>query len=161
MTNPNTNPLAFYAYLEQLAIKHKDLQHHEAEQHYFRGELQDFYEGIRNRVNFPALISESFELAYVQYDNGPWKNREFSFIIAQDYKERNDYPSIDEAINICEEIGEEIIKKIMHDFEDISTELEYGTGIPIENQAEKYIGIRFTLTFKNCFNENIDPDKWM
>ena len=46
---PNDTPQAFYTYLEKLATKHKQLRHHANEQHYFRGELQDFYEGFRNR----------------------------------------------------------------------------------------------------------------
>jgi hypothetical protein len=161
MINPNQNPQAFYAYLEMLAVKHKKLQHSEEEQHYFRGELQDFYEGFRNRVNFPSLVSESFELYYNNLESGVWKEREFSFIIINNYKENNDYSAIDTAVSMCEEIGEEIIRKILLDFEDkYNCTLDYGSGIVIENTEKKYIGIRFTLTFKNCFNENIDKSCW-
>lgn len=160
MMHPNINPQEFYSYLEKLAIKHKLLNHHESEQHYFRGELQDFYNGFRNRVNYPALVSEQFELNYEQLENGPWKSREFSFIILNNYKESNDYSEIDKAVSLCEEIGEDIIRKIIHDFDDISLFLDYGSGIIIENQEKKYIGIRFTTTFKNCFNEDMDCSKW-
>ena len=158
MINPNNSPKDLYSYLEMLAVKHADLQHSEKEQHYFRGELEDFYIGLRNRVNFPALLSESFELFY----KDELKSREFSFIVVKDYDENNDYNHIDQAISVSEEIGEEIIRKILHDFDEHDLgELDYGQGLPMENKEEKYIGIRFTLTMNSCFNTEIDKKKWI
>jgi len=158
MINPNTNPNAFYSYFELLAVKNTSLKHSETEQHYFRGEYTEFYLGLRNRVKFPALISESFELNY----NENLKFREFPFIIVEDYQDKNKYKQIDDAISTCEEIGEEIIRKILHDFDKYDWgELEYGIGEPMENKEQKYIGIRFTITMKSCFNTDIDKTKWM
>jgi len=158
MINPNRTPQALYSYLEMLAVKNTDLKHSEKEQHYFRGELEDFYLGLRNRVKFPALISESFELNY----DADWKYREFSFIVVEDYQDRNKYNQIDDAISKCEEIGEEIIRKILHDFDEHDLgELDYGHGDPMENKEQKYIGIRFTITMKSCFDTEINKKKWV
>jgi hypothetical protein len=157
MIHPNSSPEALYSYLEMLAVKHTDLKHSEKEQHYFRGEWADFYLSLVNRVKFPALISESFELHY----NEEWKFREFTFIVVQDYDERNKYKTIDHAISVCEEIGEEIIRKIIHDTEQHDLgELDYGNGEPMENQEHKHIGIRFTVTLKSCFDTEINKKKW-
>jgi hypothetical protein len=158
--NPNLNPEAHYSYLEMLAVQHKDLHHSEKEEHYFRGELEDFYLGFRDRVNYPSMVSESFENNYYKENGDAKKGREHSFIIVKDYAEKNDYKAIDEATSICEEIGEEIIRKILLDFEDIGYVLDYGGGILIENKEKKYVGMRFTMTFENCFNEEIDKNKW-
>jgi hypothetical protein len=158
----NDNPLQFYSYMEQLAVNHKKIKHSENNKHYFRGELEEFYLGYRNEVKFPALIVEGYELGH-EKANKIWKNREFSFIVAQDYNEKNAYDQIDVANNICETITEDIIRRIIYDIDEnnLNYSFEYGAGFQIENVDKRYLGIRYTAVLKSCFNDNVDKTQWI
>ena len=80
----------YYQYIESLAANHVMMRHSDTEKHYFRGELEEFYMDLRNRVKFPALIAESFEISF----NGDVKTRETSFIVACNYLESKNWQSI-------------------------------------------------------------------
>jgi hypothetical protein len=155
----NDNPLQFYSYMEQLAVNHKDIKHHEKEKHYFRGELEEFYMGFRNEVHFPALIAEGYELEH----DKERKSREFSFIVVKDYNENNDYNSIDAANDMCEMITEDILRRIIFDIDEhnLNYIFEYGNGVQIQNEDKRYVGMRYTAVLKSCFNEDIDETKWI
>ena len=157
----NDNPLQFYSYMEKLAVFHKKLKHTEKEKHFFRGELEEFYTGYRNEINFPALIAEGYELNH-ETTNNVWKHRQFSFIVAQIYDEKNNYDAIDAANNTCEVITEDIIRRFIHDIEEsnLNYVFDYGTGIQIENVEKRYVGMRYTAVLKSCFNEEIDETQW-
>ena len=76
---------SYYNHIEHLARTHKLVAHTDRDKHFFRGELEEFYMDLRNRVKFPAVIAESFELTWDE--DAEFKQRETSFIIAANYKE--------------------------------------------------------------------------
>ena len=90
----HNSPQAFSRYLQDLAARHKSLNHTEREPHFFRGELEEFYTGFRDRVNFPALIQEGGEIRFTS-DNADnaFKERESSFMVVQSYEDDGDYRS--------------------------------------------------------------------
>jgi len=159
MSNINNTPANYYGYMKTLAERHDLIKHTENEKHFFRGELEEFYIGLKNKVNFPAMIAEGFTLNYG--DNLQRKERESSFIIAEKYTEQKDYGDIDRAFNLCEIIGEEIIRRLLEDeeFNDCAT-FEAVSAVQIINEMEKYVGIRFTITANSPFFEDINPEMW-
>jgi len=166
MNKPST-PAAFHTYLQHLAALHVDLSHTPEEPHYFRGELEEFYTGFRDRVNFPALIQEGSEIRFTtdQACNS-FKERESSFMIVQSYEDDSDYDAIYAAFDLCEQIGDEIIRRMNADKYDPACMvikdflLENVTAIQIQNVRERYAGIRYSFAPKTPFPHEIDPAKW-
>ncbi|MDL2312453.1 hypothetical protein LJC68_06210 [Bacteroidales bacterium OttesenSCG-928-B11] len=165
--NKHNTPEAFALYLKELAALNNCLSHTDAEPHYFRGELEEFYTGFRDRVNFPALIQEAGEIRYTS-DNADnaFKERESAFMIVQGYEDDSDYDQIYAAFDLCEKIGDEIIRRMNMDkyrpecmvvkdfsFEDVS-------AVCIQNVRERYAGVRYSFTTKTPFWNETDPNKW-
>ena len=152
------NPEQFYNYLEGLAEKHVLIRHSTGEKHFFRGELEEFYMDLRNRVNFPALIAESYELTY----DVDLKVRESSFIIATNYIQTKDWDAIYTAMNLCERIGDELLCKMISDSEEgnICGLVTPVTAIPVLNEQHLYCGIRFTFQISAPFYTEPNPDNW-
>lgn len=165
--NDHNTPEALCRYLRKLASLNKRLAHTDQESHYFRGELEEFYTGFRDRVNFPALIQEGSEIRFSS-DNADnaFKERETSFIIVQNYGQDDHYDEIYAAFDLCEKIGDEIIRKMNSDkyrpecmvIKDFN--LDYTSGIFIQNIRERYVGVRYSFTLKTLFWNEIDVNQW-
>ncbi len=151
----------FYGYLEGLAEKHTLVRHNQgspAEKHYFRGELEEFYMDLRNRVKFPAVVAESFEL---QFYEGK-KVRESSFIIVTNYGESKNWDDIDGAFRLCERIGDEFMRRISYDDEegDLCANVAFESAVPVLNEQHLYAGIRYTFTVEQDFDDGVDENMW-
>ena len=161
------SPQAFSNYLKNLASLHRCLAHTPEKPHFFRGELEEFFMGFRDRVNFPALIQEGAEIHFTtdEADNA-FKERETSFMIVQSYENDNDYDEIYAAFDLCELIGDEIIRKMNCDKYETSCmvikdfHLEDVTAIQIQNVRERYVGVRYSFPNKTLFGNEIDAGKW-
>jgi hypothetical protein len=165
--NHHNTPQAFCDYMQRLASLHVSLAHTAKEPHYFRGELEEFYTGLRDRVNFPALIQEGSEIRFTSDQaRNSFKERDSSFMIVQDYENDNDYDAIYAAFDLCEKIGDEIIRKINADkyepacmvikdflIEDVS-------AVQIQNVRERYVGVRYTFSPKTPFWHEPDKSMW-
>ena len=160
-------PQAFCNYMKHLATLHVSLLHTPEEPHYFRGELEEFYTGLRNMVNFPALIQEGSEIHFTTDQAwNSFKERGSSFMIVEDYEDDNDYDAIYAAFDLCETIGDEIIRRINHDkynsaciiIKDFL--LEDVFAVQIQNTRERYVGVRYTISPKTPFWHEINPLQW-
>jgi hypothetical protein len=166
MENHST-PKAFGDYMQRLASLHVSLSHTPEEPHYFRGELEEFYTGLRDRVNFPALIQEGSEIRFTSDQaRNSFKERDSSFMIVQGYEDVHDYDAINTAFDLCEKIGDEIIRRINADkyepdclvvkdflLEDVS-------AVQIQNVRECYVGVRYTFSPKTPFWHEPDKNMW-
>lgn len=148
----------YYQYIESLAASHKMVGHTAAEKHYFRGELEEFYTDLRNRAHFPAVVAESFEITFAEGN----KDRETSFIIAANYKESRNWQQIYAALDLCERIGDEFLRRIASDMEDGSMcgDVDFLAAIPMVNEQHLYAGIRYTIRIRHPFNMDPDEDEW-
>ena len=154
---------AYYEMMRQLAVHHADIRHNDATPHYFRKELDEFYMGLRNNVNFPALIVEGFNL---YYDTSPIlqrKRRESSFIVVMNYDDDTDYEQIDDAFDYCEHIGDELLRKIITQTEEATCAFTVDdiSAVQVQNETDRYVGIRYTLTYSSPFDTDADNDKWI
>lgn len=161
------SPQAFSDYLRKLAACHKSINHTTEEPHFFRGELEEFYVGFRDRLNFPALVQEGSEIRFTS-DNADnaFKERESAFMVVQSYPDDNDYDAIYEAFDLCERIGDEIIRRMNCDKYDSQCMevkdflLDEVSAIQIQNTRERYVGVRYTFTTKTPFWNETDNSKW-
>ena len=152
----------YYTILKQLAETNVDLRHTSNEPHYFRGELEEFYMGLRNHVNYPAMIAEGFTIT-LDTSSSLWKHRETSFIIVKDYEDDSDYDQIDAAFNVCESIGDEVIRKLLqlNEVQQCPSMIGNVTCQQLQNETDKYVGIRYTYTISDPFDDEPDEDKWL
>lgn len=149
----------YYQYIESLARSHRMVAHSETEKHFFRGELEEFYMDLRNRVNFPAVIAESWEIAFTQGS----KERETSFIIAAAYTESKNWGNIYAALDLCERIGDEFLRRILADTDDggICADVELLSAVPMLDEQHLYVGVRYTIRFSCPFNPDPDEEAWV
>ena len=153
------NAKEYYAYIESLAALHALVRHSGSAKHYFRGELEEFYTDLRNRVNFPAVIAEGFELSYTSGD----KTRETSFIVAAAYRGNQNWPAIYEALDLCERIGDEFLRRMVADGEEASVicaNIEPLSAVTLLNEQHLYVGIRYTVRISEAFDETVDEEQW-
>lgn len=163
----HNTPEAFSRYLRQLAADHVCLADSETEPHFFRGELEEFYMGFRDRLNFPALVQEGSEIRFTtDAAQNAFKERESSFIIVQNYAEEGDYDAIYAAFDTCERIGDEIIRRMNLDKFEAECmvvkdfKLEDVTAIQLQNVKERYVGVRYSFVTRTPFWDEIDTRKW-
>lgn len=153
----------YTAYMRSLAEKHKKLQHSNSNKHFFRGELQEFFENLRSVVKFPCLVLESNEVEYIGKQPNVSKNRTTSFIIVDSYNLVGDFGEMDLKWSGCEMVAEQIIGRMITDkvkpFQRI--EAESITGEYMANTAQKYVGYRVTLTLTDCSICMFDKNAWL
>lgn len=150
----------YYQYIEGLARSHRLVAHTPARKHFFRGELEEFYMDLRNRVKFPAVVAESFELSWDE--DAEFKRRETSFIIAAAYNESKNWDNIHTAFDLCERIGDEFLRRMMEDAADgsLCAAIVPVSAVPVLNEQHLYAGIRYTITVKTPFDTEPDTDMW-
>ena len=149
----------YYQYIENLARSHKMVRHSDTDKHFFRGELEEFYMDLRNKVKFPAVIAESWEITF-QEEN---KKRETSFIIAAAYKESKNWGNIYAAIDLCERIGDEFLRRIIADVDEgkFCGDVELMSAIPMVDEQHLYAGVRYTIQMSCPFRPDPDDDEWL
>jgi hypothetical protein len=149
----------YYEYVERLASEHKLIGHTAKEPHYFRGELEEFYTDLRNKVRFPALIAESFELTFDE----DGKTRETSYIVAVAYKESKNWGNIYSAMSLCERIGDEVLRRITHDAAEgeICANVEAIQAVPLLDEQHLYAGMRYTIRLNTAMEWEPDDDEWI
>lgn len=156
------NAETYYNYIENLSEKHTLVQHSPTgEKHFFRGELEEFFMDLRNKVTFPAIIAESFEIRYGG-DEGDTKTRETSFIVAASYRESKNWDKINEKLELCERIGDEFLRRMMDDAENggVCANFVPVSAVPMLNEQHLYAGIRYTIDVHSPFDSEPNPDMW-
>lgn len=149
----------YYQYIEDLAKSHVMVRHSDTEKHFFRGELEEFYMDLRNKVKFPAVIAESWEITF----NQETKERETSFIIASSYRESKNWESIYFVMDLCERIGDDFLRRIISDTSDgaICADVELLSAVPMLDEQHLYVGVRYTIRLSCPFNPDPDEESWL
>ena len=134
--------------MRQLAISHSSLRHTSEDCHFFRGELQEFFQRLRSDVNFPCLIAESCDIEYDGQKEHPIKRRSTSFIVADKYDQQDDYADIQTQMSGCEKIAEEVLGRMLFDKSAPFKQIDFSTveGNYLQNEVERYVGYRITFT---------------
>lgn len=137
----------YTSYMRQLAMSHTSIQHSPTETHFFRGELQEFFQRLRSDVCFPCLIAEGCEVEYSGSKDAPIKKRSTSFIIADRYDQQNDYADIQAQMSGCEKIAEEVLGRMLSDKGAPFEKIEFSSieGAYLQNEVERYVGYRVSF----------------
>lgn len=157
------------SYFENLAAKHIDILHSEAEKHFFRFEIDEVLAGInRTDVNFPMLILEGYNFGYTDNrSDNLLKNRNGAFVLLDRIADPSDYNELHRTWDELELIGDDILLKIkadkrnpntpaVRDFDFASTEAAL-----IMNEIGSTAGIRYTFTISAGMSNDPDPDRWI
>ena len=155
------------AYMAGLAEKNRKIRHTAAERHFFRGELQEFFAKLRSDVHFPCLIQEGYDVSYGGSANNPVKRRSTSFIVADCYDQNKDYGEIQDKMDGCETLADEIFSRMLWDAENTdgcpfhSIEVEAADGTFLQNEQMRYVGYRITFTVSDaaCLANKNDWDE--
>lgn len=151
----NSTIIDYTSFLRTLAAKHVDLKHTAEEKHFFRGELEEFFQQFRSDVCFPCLIAEGSDVSYSGNEHNIVKDRTTSFIVADRYDQHDDYDEIELKWSKCERIAEEIMGAIISDESSpfVSVDISEGIGKYLQNTQHRYVGYRMDFTFKDtaCF----------
>lgn len=138
----------YTVYMRQLATEHRHIHHTADEPHFFRGELQEFFEGLRSHVEFPCLIAEGSEVGYSGTKQNITKRRTTSFIVADSFEDVGDFAEMEERMSGCELIAEEILGRMLSDSNKPfhTVDVESVEGQYLANEAQRYVGYRVNLT---------------
>ena len=165
MLNFNLNANSFYAYMRGLAAKHKEIgpdKEGENKKHFFIGELEDFYKGLRSVVEFPALVVEGFQVSLPSEDQS-LKERESAFVVVYGYEDHKNTDQETDCFSKSEDVGLEILRRMMQDGDEASCSIRISniTGVQILNETNKYAGVRFSFTLSNGNRTGIDKKMWL
>lgn len=155
------------AYFINLAVMHTSVRHRTyGEMHFCRMELHEYLESIPERLNFPAVIMESWD--FRMSDNHADqidKNRTCALLILQRVTDSTDFDAIDDAYEITEYIADDFINRMIRDRRTrqipVIRDIDFNTveGIRISPQPLHY-GIRLTFSLTSLVNQNVNKAAW-
>lgn len=147
----------YTSYFEQLAADL--LGHSPEEKHFYRKGLEEFLNGLKTNVNYPALLLEKYD--FVINDNGAdnvMKPRTIAFIICDHASDIEDYERIDEIMDLTEDLVDRIYNRIhrdirppYHDFLKYA-KLNETQASPVENYGDGNFGYYVTMEILSHHN---------
>lgn len=155
------------SYFENLAASHTALKHTPEEKHFFRFELEEMLTGMRSGVNYPAIILEGYDFNFVDGDSDNVHKRiNCGFMVIGKVSDKGDYDAIHTLWDTLEEIGDEIIIRILHDKRLKKTDcLAYFhtrnvSGAPLTDINLIHYGFRYEFQLTWPLSNDIDPEVW-
>jgi len=156
------------AYFEDIAKRHIAIKHSDSEKHFFRLELDEFYTGLRDDVNYPALVLEGYDYDFTDpKSDNVLKNRNGAFMLIDHCSEDDDFDRMHEIWDALEEIGDDILIKILADKRDrtVTTvrdfDLNNVEATLIANDVDQNYGIRFSFRISTHKSNDVNLAKWV
>ena len=139
----------YTTYMRSLAERHTSLHHTTEEKHFFRGELEEFWDQFRSVVNFPCLVTERSDNEYSGQISQMVKKRTTTFMVVDTYDQHDDYDDIILKMSNCETIAEEILGRMIVDEDSpfFSIDTNDIRGEYLQNEQDRYVGYLIALTF--------------
>lgn len=162
----NINFSAVVQYFETLARQHTSILHSDTRKAFFRLELDEVVEGLRNNICFPVIILEGYDLNFKDNKSDNLVKQRGSAFVIVDKARRGDFDAIHEVYDRMEQIGDDVLTRMRHDkflrqspVRDFDLNNVDGSliGWPIDSNL---YGIRYTFTIDSAFPSDIDPDRW-
>ena len=154
-------------YFESLAIGHKSILHSPSEKHFFRFELEEFMTGMKSRINYPALILEGYDFQFTDStSDNVHKVINCAFMLVGKISDKGDYDAIHALWDQLEEIGDELIVKILDDKRNRNVEvLSYFnigdvSGAPLTDMNLIHYGFRYDFKLSWPLTNDINPVMW-
>ncbi|MFA6483208.1 MAG: hypothetical protein WCW62_11560 [Bacteroidales bacterium] len=154
-------------YMESLATHHKGILNRDDEKHFFRFELEEMLTGMKSNMNYPALVMEGYDFNFVDENSDNLQKRvSCAFMLLGKVSDKGDYDAIHTLWDSLEEIGDEIVVRILSDKRDRKTDcLAYFharsiTGTPITDMNLIHYGFRYAFELSWPVNNDINPEVW-
>jgi hypothetical protein len=156
------------AYFKKIATEHIEIKHTESKKHFYRFELDEVISALCSKINYPALILESYDFNYSDsHSDNIMKKRSGAFILIDKVRDSGNYEEIHTVWDKLEGIGEDILIRIRADkaakTEAAARDFDIGEseGIPFNVKELGQYGVRFTFVLKSPVNSEIDTTKWL
>jgi len=154
-------------YFEHLANSHRSIGHTPEEKHFFRFELEEMLTGMRSGVNYPALILEGYDFSFADEDSDNVHKRvNCAFMLVGKVSDKGDFDEIHALWDHLEEIGDELIIRILHDKRSRRIDcLAYFsarsvTGTPLVDMNLIHYGFRYEFQLSWPVSNDIDREVW-
>jgi len=155
------------SYFENLATQHSAINHQVGEKHFFRFELEEMLTGMKSNLNYPALILEGYDFEFVDHDSDNLQKRvNCAFMLLDHVKDKGDFDAIHELWDSLEEIGDELVVRILSDKRQHKADcLGYFhaktiTGTPITDMNLIHYGFRYAFELSWPVNNDVNPEVW-
>ncbi len=155
------------SYFESLATQHKSIGHSSSNKHFFRLELEEFLTGMKAKIHYPALILEGYDFNFVDNrSDNVHKEIHTAFLLVDKVADKGDYDRIHQVWDCLEEIGDEILIRILRDKRDQRSEvlshfnMTSVSGSPITDMNLVHYGIRYDFKLSWPLVNDIDPEVW-
>ncbi len=165
-------------YFRNIASLHPALRHSEAEMHFARivlardelgnDNIQEFISSLRTRIHPPFMLLVAYDHGY-QNNGGDQRRKVYQCaFLSLDKAPGGDFDAEEAVYDSTEEIGEQILAYILHDFEEGTMSGNGRLGLENEMGGEKigrvegFTGTRFTLSFWQNYNGPLyhNPQNW-
>ena len=152
-----TNYTDYIKYFEQLAVDF--CGHDVSEKHFYRKGLEEFLNGLTTSVNYPALLLDRYDYTFEEHGADNYqKVRTVAFIICDHVTDGENYDSIENALNVSENITDRIFNRILRDITEPRHEfLKYSSinnmrVTPAENYADGNYGYFVSIVINTHHN---------
>jgi hypothetical protein len=157
----------FVAYFENLAASHALIRHQAGEKHFFRFELEEMLTGMKSNLHYPALILEGYDFNFVDQDSdNVHKRLNCGFMLIGKISDKGDYDAIHTLWDYLEEIGDEIIVRMLSDKRERKTaclayfHIRHVTGTPLTDINLIHYGFRYEFQLSWPLSNEIDREVW-
>ena len=159
--------LDLVTYFENLASLHNSINHQVGEKHFFRFELEEMLTGMKSNLNYPALILEGYDFNFVDHDSDNLQKKvSCAFMLIGKVGDKGDYDAIHTLWDSLEEIGDELVVRILADKRERKSEcLGYFhassiTGTPITDMNLIHYGFRYSFELSWPVCNDVNPEVW-
>jgi hypothetical protein len=164
----------YVSYFEFLCICHQSIKHAASAKHFFRMELDELLNGLPSKAKFPVFILEAYDVSFFSRDsNNIMKNFNGAFTILDKPDNQQDYDSIEDVWDACEEIGTDfIVMMYNHRLKQTTADTFDPDGfiknfdvnnveaMPVATDVDGTFGFRFTFTLTAKIDHRVDDEKW-
>lgn len=155
-------------YFSKIAESHIDIQHTEKKCHFTKRTFEDILLDMKGEnIYYPLLNLEPYDFEFTEpFSDNLHKNRNIAFSIIDSVDDKTNADKKYQSWEKCEEIGDEILIKILTDKKKrlpILSDFNINDvkGIPFENKVDGLTGIRYEVTLSNTLNNEINKEKWL
>lgn len=151
-------------YFEHIARNHVQIRHNDSDKHFFRLELDEIINGLRN-IKGINLSLEGYSLSFLDHkSDNPEKCRTLAFVLTHSVKPGN-IDQIHQAWDTLEEIGDEILCRMREDKRDTSSPVRNFDLDSVEATLMSFdpslYGIRYMFQINSFFATSTDSTKWL
>lgn len=158
----------YISYFEAIARNLIAIGHTNEKKHFFRMEFDEVLVALPAKINWPALILESYDISFIDNKgDNILKQRNGAFMILDIVKNQQDFNAIHTAYDKCEVIVDDILSQIMLDKRSRShavvkdLDLAQVQVIPVANDIEGAYGFRCSFPIINTHDIAVNPAKWL